>query len=128
MPMGTGQSSTIPWAVDEPEQRWRSPAFDPMGSAHLMLSAKAARRRGAVFAYGFYPAANRGSNAVRDALTQYAHCLRSWRCHRAKNKSRSTTSDLRRRITPEWFVARTPVEGRQLRSVAVWSLMRSYRE
>ena len=35
-------------------------AFDPMGSAHLRLTAKTMRRRGALVAYGYYAAAARG--------------------------------------------------------------------
>src|SRR5215472_3455956 len=46
-------------------------AFDPMGSVHLRQSAKAVRKGGTLVAYGFYAAANRGSNIVLDVLTQY---------------------------------------------------------
>jgi len=45
--------------------------FDPMGSAHLAQSAKAARKRGTVVGYGFYQTANRGGNIVLDVLSQY---------------------------------------------------------
>lgn len=45
--------------------------FDPMGSAHLRRSAKAVRNGGTVVAYGFYEAANRGGNVIRDVLSQY---------------------------------------------------------
>lgn len=45
--------------------------FDPMGSAHLRLSVKATRKGGTVVAYGFYQAANRGTNVVLDVLSQY---------------------------------------------------------
>ena len=45
--------------------------FDPMGSAHLQRSLKATRKRGTAVAYGFYEAANRGSNVVLDVLSQY---------------------------------------------------------
>jgi NADPH:quinone reductase-like Zn-dependent oxidoreductase len=46
-------------------------AFDPRGSAHLRLSAMAVRKGGTVVAYGFYQAANRGSNVLLDVLAQY---------------------------------------------------------
>ncbi len=45
--------------------------FDPMGSAHLKRSLRAARKGGVVVAYGFYEAANRGSNVILDVLSQY---------------------------------------------------------
>ena len=45
--------------------------FDPIGSAHLRLSMKALRNGGNAVAYGFYEAANRGSNVVLDVLSQY---------------------------------------------------------
>jgi NADPH:quinone reductase-like Zn-dependent oxidoreductase len=46
-------------------------AFDPMGSAHLKFSVKAVRKGGTVVAYGFYQAANRGTNVLLDVLAQY---------------------------------------------------------
>jgi NADPH:quinone reductase-like Zn-dependent oxidoreductase len=46
-------------------------AFDPMGSVHLRQSVKAVRKGGTLVAYGFYAAANRGSNIVLDVLAQY---------------------------------------------------------
>ena len=46
-------------------------AFDPMGAAHLRQSAAAVRRRGTVVGYGYYAAANRGSNIVLDVVSQY---------------------------------------------------------
>lgn len=45
--------------------------FDPMGSAHLKRSMRAVRKGGTVVAYGFYEAANRGSNVIVDVLSQY---------------------------------------------------------
>ncbi len=45
--------------------------FDPMGSAHLKRSVRAVRRGGIVVAYGYYEAANRGSSAVLNVLSQY---------------------------------------------------------
>jgi NADPH:quinone reductase len=46
-------------------------AFDPIGAAHLRQSAAAVRRRGTVVGYGYYAAANRGSNVVLDVVSQY---------------------------------------------------------
>jgi len=45
--------------------------FDPIGSAHLKQSVRAVRKGGTVVAYGFYEAANRGSNILLDVLSQY---------------------------------------------------------
>jgi NADPH:quinone reductase-like Zn-dependent oxidoreductase len=53
-------------------------AFDPMGSAHLRQSVRAVRHGGALVAYGYYAAANRGRSAVRDVLAQYLDLAR-WR-------------------------------------------------
>ena len=53
-------------------------AFDPMGSAHLRLTARTMRRGGALVAYGYYAAAARGRNAVLDVLAQYLDLAR-WR-------------------------------------------------
>jgi NADPH:quinone reductase-like Zn-dependent oxidoreductase len=49
--------------------------FDPIGSAHLKLSARAARKGGTIVAFGYYEAANRGTGALRDILSQN---LRLW--------------------------------------------------
>ncbi|HLZ25087.1 MAG TPA: medium chain dehydrogenase/reductase family protein [Ktedonobacterales bacterium] len=51
-------------------------AFDPIGAAHLRQSAQAVRTGGTVVGYGFYAAANRGSNVVLDVLAQYAQVAR----------------------------------------------------
>jgi len=45
--------------------------FDSMGSADLKQSVRALRKAGSVVAYGFYEAANRGSNILRDVVSQY---------------------------------------------------------
>jgi len=45
--------------------------FDPMGSAHLKLSARAVRSGGTIVEFGYYQAANRGTGALRDILSQY---------------------------------------------------------
>lgn len=46
-------------------------AFDPLGARHLRRSVRAVRKGGAVVAFGYYEAANRGRSAVRDVLSQY---------------------------------------------------------
>lgn len=52
-------------------------AFDPMGSAHLRLTARAVRPRGALVAYGYYATAARGGSAVLDVVSQYLFLARS---------------------------------------------------
>ena len=53
-------------------------AFDPMGSAHLRLTARTLRRGGALVAYGYYAAAAGGRNAILDVVAQYLDLAR-WR-------------------------------------------------
>jgi rhodanese-related sulfurtransferase len=43
----------------------------PIGSAHLKLSARAVHKGGTIVAFGYYEAANRGTGALRDILSQY---------------------------------------------------------
>jgi NADPH:quinone reductase-like Zn-dependent oxidoreductase len=45
--------------------------FDPLGSAHLELSERAVCKGGTIVAFGYNEAANRGSGALRDILSQY---------------------------------------------------------
>jgi NADPH:quinone reductase-like Zn-dependent oxidoreductase len=76
--------------------------FDPIGSAHLKLSARAARKGGTIVAFGYYAAANRGTGALRDILSQN---LRLWlwslppgRKHVAFYDTRTT-----KRKHPDWY-------------------------
>ena len=45
-------------------------AFDAIGAAHLAQSEQAVRRGGAVVAYGYYEAADRGANFIFDVIRQ----------------------------------------------------------
>jgi NADPH2:quinone reductase len=76
--------------------------FDPMGSAHLKRSVRAVRKGGAVVAYGFYEAANRGSNVVLDVLSQYVRLAR-WSL--PPQRKRVAFYDIRRakKKHPDWF-------------------------
>jgi NADPH:quinone reductase-like Zn-dependent oxidoreductase len=76
--------------------------FDPIGSAHLKLSAHAVRKGGTIVAFGYYEAANRGTGALRDILSQN---LRLWlwalppqRKHVAFYDTRTT-----KRKHPDWY-------------------------
>jgi NADPH:quinone reductase-like Zn-dependent oxidoreductase len=76
--------------------------FDPIGSAHLKLSAHAARKGGTIVAYGYYEAANRGTSALRDILLQNLRLL-LWslppgRKHVAFYDTRTT-----KRKHPDWY-------------------------
>jgi NADPH:quinone reductase-like Zn-dependent oxidoreductase len=77
-------------------------AFDPMGSAHLRQSVKAVRKRGTLVAYGFYAAANRGSNIVLDVLSQYLR-LALWSL--PPGRKHVAFYDIRplAKKRPEWF-------------------------
>lgn len=78
-------------------------AFDPMGSAHLRLSARAVRKGGTIVAYGFYETANRGRGGVLlDVLSQYAR-LALWSL--PPNRKRGAFYDLRtlKKRHPNWF-------------------------
>lgn len=76
--------------------------FDPMGSAHLQSSVKAVRKRGTVVAYGFYQAANRGGNVLRDVLAQYVR-LALWSL--PPHFKHVAFYDIRRQKNkrPDWF-------------------------
>ena len=76
--------------------------FDPMGSAHLRQSIKAVRRGGTLVAYGYYAAANRGTNAVFDVASQYL-LLALWSL--PPRRTRTTFYDERPfgRRHPDWF-------------------------
>jgi hypothetical protein len=76
--------------------------FDPMGSAHLKLSARAVRNGGTIVAFGYYEAANRGTGALRDILSQYLRLV-LWsvppgRKHVAFYDTRPT-----KRKHPDWY-------------------------
>jgi NADPH:quinone reductase-like Zn-dependent oxidoreductase len=76
--------------------------FDPMGSAHLRLSARAVRKGGTVVAFGYYQAANRGTGALRDILSQY---LRLWLWSLPPGRKHVAFYDTRRmkRKHPDWY-------------------------
>jgi NADPH:quinone reductase-like Zn-dependent oxidoreductase len=78
--------------------------FDPLGSAHLKRSVKAVSKGGTVVAYGFYEAANRGSNVVLDVLSQYLVLARS---SLPPPRKRVAFYDIRRQKNkhPDWFRA-----------------------
>jgi len=76
--------------------------FDPIGSAHLKLSARAVRNGGTIVAFGYYEAANRGTGALRDILSQNLRLL-LWslppgRKHVAFYDTRTT-----KRKHPDWY-------------------------
>jgi NADPH:quinone reductase len=77
-------------------------AFDPMGSAHLRLSAQAVRKGGTIVAYGFYETANRGGGVLLDVLSQYLR-LALWSL--PPNRKRGAFYDLRtlKKKHPDWF-------------------------
>jgi NADPH:quinone reductase-like Zn-dependent oxidoreductase len=77
-------------------------AFDPMGSAHLRQSVRAVRKRGTIVAYGFYAAANRGSNIVLDVLPRYLE-LALWSL--PPSRKHVAFYDIRplAKKHPEWF-------------------------
>ncbi len=77
-------------------------AFDPMGSAHLKMSARAVRNGGTVVAFGYYQAANRGTGALRDILSQY---LRLWLWSLPPGRKRAAFYDTRpmKRKHPDWY-------------------------
>lgn len=77
-------------------------AFDPMGSVHLRQSVKVVRKRGTLVAYGFYAAANRGSNIVLDVLSQYLQ-LALWSL--PPSQKHVAFYDIRSQAKkhPEWF-------------------------
>jgi NADPH:quinone reductase-like Zn-dependent oxidoreductase len=76
--------------------------FDPMGSAHLKLSARAVRNGGTIVAFGYYQAANRGTGALRDILAQYT---RLWLWSLPPGRKHAAFYDTRpmKRKHPDWF-------------------------
>jgi NADPH:quinone reductase-like Zn-dependent oxidoreductase len=76
--------------------------FDPIGSAHLKLSARAVRKGGTIVAFGYYQAANRGVPALRDILSQY---LRLWLSSLPPGRKHVAFYDTRpmKRKHPEWY-------------------------
>jgi NADPH:quinone reductase-like Zn-dependent oxidoreductase len=77
-------------------------AFDPIGSAHLKLSARAVRKGGTVVAFGYYQAANRGTPALPDILSQY---LRLWLWSMPPGRKHVAFYDTRpmKRKHPDWY-------------------------
>jgi len=76
--------------------------FDPIGSAHLKLSARAARKGGTIVAFGYYEAANRGTGALRDILSQN---LRLWLWALPPGRKHVAFYDTRtmKRKHPDWY-------------------------
>lgn len=76
--------------------------FDPLGSAHLQRSVKTVRNGGTVVAYGFYEAANRGGNVIRDVVSQYVR-LALWSL--PPHAKHVAFYDIRRESKkhPDWF-------------------------
>ena len=76
--------------------------FDPMGSAHLKLSARAVRKGGTIVAFGYYQAANRGTGALRDVLSQY---MRLWLWSLPPGRKHVAFYDTRpmKRKHPDWY-------------------------
>jgi NADPH2:quinone reductase len=77
-------------------------AFDPMGSEHLRLTARAMRPSGALVAYGYYAAAAQGRSAIRDVVSQYLWLAR-WRL--PPRRLRVSFYDTRptKRKHPDWY-------------------------
>jgi NADPH:quinone reductase-like Zn-dependent oxidoreductase len=76
--------------------------FDPIGSAHLRLSARSVRKGGTIVAFGNYEAANRGTSALRDILSQY---LRLWLSSLPPRRQHVAFYDTRpmKRKHPDWY-------------------------
>jgi NADPH:quinone reductase-like Zn-dependent oxidoreductase len=77
-------------------------AFDPMGAAHLRQSATAVHSGGIVVGYGFYTAANRGSNIIVDVVSQYLQ-MALWSL--PPQRKRAVFYDIRatQKKHPDWF-------------------------
>lgn len=76
--------------------------FDPMGSAHLKLSARAVRKGGTIIAFGYYQAANRGAGALRDILSQYLR-LGLWSMPPARRHVAFYDTRPTKRKHPDWY-------------------------
>jgi NADPH:quinone reductase-like Zn-dependent oxidoreductase len=76
--------------------------FDPIGSAHLKLSARAARTGGTIVAFGYYQAANRGTGALRDIVSQE---MRLWLWSLPPGRKHVAFYDTRtmKRKHPDWY-------------------------
>src|SRR5262245_65403327 len=76
--------------------------FDPIGSAHLKLSARAARKGGTIVAVGYYEAGNGGNGARRDILSQN---LRLWLWALPPGRKHVAFYDTRtmKRKHPDWY-------------------------
>ena len=76
--------------------------FDPMGSAHLKLSARAVHKGGTIVAFGYYQAANRGTGALRDVLSQY---MQLWLWSLPPGRKHVAFYDTRpmKRKHPDWY-------------------------
>lgn len=76
--------------------------FDPIGSAHLKLSAQAVHKGGTIVAFGYYQAANRGTGTLRDILSQ---SLRLWLWSLPPGRKHVAFYDTRtmKRKHPDWY-------------------------
>ena len=76
--------------------------FDPMGSAHLKRSVRAVHKGGTVVAYGYYEAAQRGSNPILDVLSQY---VRLWLWSLPPQRKHVAFYDTRptKKKHPDWY-------------------------
>src|SRR5215813_14296432 len=76
--------------------------FDPIGSAHLKLSARAVHKGGTIVAFGYYQAANRGTGAMRDIVSQN---LRLWLWSLPPGQKHVAFYDTRtmKRKHPDWY-------------------------
>ncbi len=77
-------------------------AFDPMGSAHLRLTARTMRRGGALVAYGYYAAAALGRNAFLDVVAQYLDLAR-WRLPPLRLRVSFYDTRPTKRKHPDWY-------------------------
>jgi NADPH:quinone reductase-like Zn-dependent oxidoreductase len=76
--------------------------FDPIGSAHLKLSARAVHKGGTIVAFGYYEAANRGAGALRDILSQYMRLL-LWSLPPARKHVAFYDTRTMKRKHPDWY-------------------------
>ena len=78
--------------------------FDPMGLAHLQQSARTVRAGGAIVAYGYYEAANRGRNALVDVGLQYLWMFR-WSMPPRRRRTAFYDTRPTMRKHPDWYRA-----------------------
>src|SRR5262245_58809144 len=76
--------------------------FDPIGSAHLKLSARATRTGGTIVAFGYYEAAASGTSALRDILSQNLRLL-LWSLPPARKHVAFYDTRTMKRKHPDWY-------------------------